>query len=279
MRLPIPIFHNDNIYTDAEIKKPKASVLANVSSSIQSERINAGLLIFLKGSVVSISNDDQTIEDPIKIKSILTKIPYRTAEYLSIQTMIKQYNGQDGVEGIYPCPLCGHKIICQLQYVDDIEIDTRDFISQLKVNCQNESEYHNFFSIELAEPVIIKNARDGTAIEEVFNLEMYYPTMEHCMNAEIKTGHKNDLKLQFGIYANALKSINGQDVDKKYINMVGTAIFENIENLENDFKEISYKNSLYGIDTRVEKQCPECSKVWQPKVNTSNFFASALRLN
>jgi hypothetical protein len=32
----------------------------------------------------------------------------------------------------------------------------------------------------------------------------------------------------------------------------------------------------YGISRKVEKHCPECGKVWQADLNTSNFFVSAL---
>ena len=275
MRLPVPIFHNDNIYTDVEFDKPKASVVAEVSNNIQNGRIFSGLSIFLKGAIQSISNESKNVEDPVSIKSIVPKMPYRSAELISTQVMVKQYNGEDGVEGIYPCPLCGYKIVCQLQKTDDMEIDTRDFISDLKIFYQEEPQ--NTYKIQLQTPIIIKDKRDGSAIEEINDLEMYYPNLEHCMGAELKHGNNNEMKLQFGIYANALKAVNGEDIDNKYRNMIGVSIFENINDLANDFKAISDANSMYGIDPSIEKNCPECGKVWRPKLNTSNFFVSALR--
>jgi len=275
--VPVQTFYKDKVYTEIEVQKPKASTIAEASSLMKDNKIYSGLAMFLKGSCISMSTEDSVVEDSVSIKSLIPKMPYRSAEFSMIQIMTKQYENQDGVEGIYPCPLCGYKIISQLKKTDDLEIDTRDFISTLDVNYKDDDS--PTFKVDLVDPIKIKDKRDGSIIEEVCEIEMYYPTLEHCMNAEAKYGHNNSLKLQFGIYANSLKAVNGQDVDNKYRNMVGITIFENISNLEHDFRALSDENSKYGVDPRIEKICPECNKVWRPQINTSNFFVSALRLN
>lgn len=277
MRLPVQIFHNDKVYGEVEIKKPKASVIADVSSSINTGKIFQGMVTFLKGCISEIKHNDVAITDPIGIKSLVPKIPYRSAEYLTMQILLDQSKKNDAVEGIYPCPLCGHRVISKLQKYDGMEVDTRDYISSLRVNYKD--DINSTFKISLNTPVVIKDERNGEVLENVHGIEFYYPTLEHCINAETKYGSSNDVKLQFGIYAQCIKSINDEPVDTKYRNMFGYMIIENIEDLENDFRAISFENSQYGLDPTIEKTCPECNEVWRPKINTSNFFVSALRLN
>ena len=130
MRLPIPIFL-ENTYQDVEVEKPTAGCLADTRKILDSSgNYFLAMKTFLSGCVLSIGD----IDDPLRVKSMLMRMPEKSAEYLAQATMVDFYGGDDYVEGVYPCILCGHKIISQLKNYDGAEVDTRDRISDLKIH-------------------------------------------------------------------------------------------------------------------------------------------------
>jgi hypothetical protein len=187
--------------------------------------------------------------------------------------MIDYYKGDDFVEGVYPCPRCNEKTIAEKTNSDGVEIDTRDRISDLKVNFMEDASELEF-DIEFEKPIIIKTAADE---EEIRNITMTLPTLENHIEAESIYGDGRLVKLQYAVYARAIIKVNGQEVDNSWKKSKGMKLFLSSEDIKSDIGKITDYINQYGVDPRVEKTCKSCGKVWQPIINTSNFFASALR--
>lgn len=273
MRLPIPIFSNEKIYREIEIKKPNGAVLADTKKATQKGDVFLAVWIFISGCTSAIED----ITDKQQIKSLISKMPYRSAEAIAIKIMSDFYSDDDGIEGVYQCPRCKNKIISELKEEDGIKIDTRDFISQLHIGyCETDS---NVIDLELSESVKLKNSATDEIIIEVNSLSLQFPTIENCMSAFKRIGLNDEVRLQYMAYVDALISINGEPIDQKWKNMFGLTLFEGMKDARKDIGKIADEIKKYGIDTTVEKRCNQCEKVWRPSINTTNFFASALGLS
>lgn len=272
MRLPIPVVaDNGSRFSEVEIKKPNSGLVADTKKLIDS---NPNMFIavkqFVSGIIVSI--DD--VSDPIALKGLTKNLPYRSAEYLMIQAFILRNPDNDGVEGVYPCPRCGTQVISEAYEKDGIEYDTRDFLSNLEI------VYADFTSVEinLLEPIEIKNLKNGEILYSIESIQMSYPTLEHCIQGyNACSDKKDDIRLQFNIYAQALTHINGAEIDSKFRSNFGAILFEKIDNDE-DLYKISNAMQEYGLNNKVKKNCPNCSKNWITTLNTNNFFVSSLNV-
>ena len=100
--------------------------------------------------------------------------------------------------------------------------------------------------------------------------------MEHYAEAFNMVGIKNSARFQFAVYARAIEKVNGMTVDNSWKKTKGSLLFNKSENTLTEVGKITEYFNKFGIDPRVEKICNKCGKVWQPPINTSNFFGSAL---
>ena len=275
VRLAVPVFYKDTKYEKAEIVKPSGAVLADTKKSADTGDIFSALRVFLIGCVVSITTESgDEIDDKVSIKTLIGKMPYKTAEQLSFE-IVKMYNGDDdGIEAVYYCPRCGSQTIAELVNNDDLEIDTRDHLSDLQIGYYDGD---GFLSCCLNEPVQIKNAANNTVIEEIREFKMRFPTLEDGISAYQKYGMKDEVRLQFAMFVNALTEINGTPADNKWKNAVGMVFFEGIKDVRHDIGNITKEINSYGVIPEIDKICKQCGKHWKAVVNTSNFFGSALK--
>lgn len=268
-RLPVLYKTENNVYEEIELKKPSGSLLADVRESTE-KNWPLALRNFIAGCAVSIISAENNITDSVGIKSALAKMSNKNLEYLSNEIMIDYYKGDDYIEGLYPCPRCEKEVLAEKSNEDGIEIDTRDRISDLKVNfMQDASEL--FFHLELEEPVEVSETE-----EPVKNIDLTFPTIEHFIEVFNSVGDRNIVKFQYAVYARAITKVNGVEVDNSWKKSKGVLLFNKSENTLNDIGKITKYFNKYGVDPRLEKSCPKCGKVWQPFINTSNFFGSAL---
>jgi hypothetical protein len=276
MRLPIPVFTLSNVYTDIEIMKPKASIIADTKKTLNtSNDPYLALKQFISGCTMSLSCEENEVTDKSLIKDIVLLMPYRTAEFVALQILILYDPEMDAVEGIYTCPRCGHKIITELIKNNEYEIDTRDYISNLEINYMEDALQS--IDVELSTPVVIKNKSNDQVIETIETMEINHPTLANCMIANKK--YPNDeVRAQFSMYVESLVKVNGNEVDKKYKNHFGMFIFENIKEVKEDLSKLNKAVSEYGIDTKKERTCSECNKTWFSEISMSNFFVSGLTL-
>ena len=160
--LPIPIFRNDKIYEEIEFDRPKLGTIADVKKIADTGDTYAAICEFITRCTMAIHGvDGSDVTDKVAIKTLIRHLPYRSAEYISMEIMLL-YDPNDGIEGVYKCPRCGNKIVSQLVEKDgEVEIDTRDFISNLKLSVMR--DYVKTWKCEFAEVVSVKAV--GSAME------------------------------------------------------------------------------------------------------------------
>ena len=270
MRLPIPIFSGEVIHQEVEIESPRAGVLADTQKIAEQGNWFTAIHILVGGCVTSIGD----ITDKSTIRNLCRKMPYRSAELVALKATLL-ISPDDGFEGVYVCPRCGHKIITDYQEADgEVIIDTRDFVSNLKVGIMEEET--RGFHHDMTEPVDIKS--EGEVIESIDSFDMRYPLLADCIASEGKHGNNDPIRSQFGTYVQALTAINGNNVDAKWKNRYGMALFNGIHSLRGDLLVIGREMEKYGLSTKVDKTCTDCGKEYRAQVNTSGFFESVLRM-
>lgn len=270
-QLPIPIANGGKRYTHCEVVAPKTSVIADTEREAK-KSIYSGILTFVAGGIDKLyDSDGKEIDEPTVIKRICRDMPYRTAEYLAIQIVL-EIDPDDGFEGYYHCPRCGQEMISE----DDPEQDTRDHISDLNVTFMEEESL--VFKVEIDPPLDIKDKKSGEIIESIESLTLEYPTLGTCIAAQGKYGASGAVRQQFAFYVDSLKQINGEEIDQKTRSQWGMYIFENLRaGKHGPLAQISENVRRYGMENSIQKTCPNCGKVWQAPVDTSNFFGSALQ--
>lgn len=276
MRLPVPVRIKDVMYTDCEITAPTVNVIAETRRIVDNGNFFASMRPFCAGVIKEFKTSDGTaITDPIAIKSIIPRMPYRSVEFVSLQAILKHYSDDDGIEGVYYCPRCNAEVIAEIIESDGTSIDTRDHIGELAINYFEGDAEGLTIHVQLTEPVLIIDKKDNETLIEVNNLAVGVPTLEQCITAEGKVGNRDSVKLQLAIYVEALEKVNGEAVDNKYRTSFGMYIFGNIRAVKKDLGYLADQINQYGLDRTVQKECRKCGKIWKAFVNTSNFFVSA----
>ena len=265
IRLPIPITFDGKTYREASLKSIKASVIADANKVVQRGDTYKAIQIFLTGCLESIED----VTDRHTISGLVGNMPYKTAWYLAIKAIMADEK-DDGVEGMYPCPRCGEKKVCE--YDKDEDLDTRDYLSQLGVHYK-EDEDKDGLEFDLEKPVQILDVDKN--VRTIEKLEMAFPTLNHCSRAFGKVGDKDTIRMQFAVYTQALKKVDGEEVDNRFRNSFGIHIFGEME--RRDIMKIGDEVDKYGLETEIEKICNKCGKEFKANINTSNFFVSALR--
>lgn len=270
-RLPVPIFLNEKLYTEINFKKPTGNVIAQTKDLVDNSGVYLAMRDFIFGCAESLVIDDGSeITDGVSLKSLVFKMPIKSAEYIAQEIMIYYYNGEDFIEGIYYCPFCNTKSVARL--TDDS--DTRDRISDLEVNfCDGKPEN---IDIQFDKPLEIDIKND---IYNISNITIKIPTLENHHNAYVKYGDNNLVRYQLAVYADCLVKINGIDVDQYWKESYNIKIFNESDELKHITDTIGKNMNCFGVDPRLKKFCKKCSEVWQPVINTSNFFGSALQLS
>lgn len=289
-RLPVPIVllpdeigdsadrtNIKKIYSGINLRKPSGRIISQIREDYDKSNEFIALRNFVAGCTESIvSSRDGDIEtDPLKIKGLYNSANNKTIEYIAIKLMVEFYDGDDFVEGIYPCPRCGFKILAENTIMEDgLEIDTRDRISDLGIGYMDDPESEYIFEIQFTEPVLLKsNNGEDVAVNAVFRM----PTIQDYVVALSQVGSRNSITLQFAVYAQALLKVNGVDVDKSWKRSFGLQLFNNMTEIKKDVGQISGHINKYGINPLISRFCPECGKIWEATIKTANFFDSALQ--
>lgn len=265
-KLVIPVNQGGKLYTHVDLKEPTPAVIADTQKEAESGNFYKSMHRFLSGSIDSIYSDSgDSVSDRDKIKLITRHMPFVSADKIALDILV-DLNDDDMFEGIYKCPRCGHDIICELQEDED----TRDRISDLPVHYMD--DYLETFTIDLEKPVQIKKKDE---VEDINSIEFYYPTLQNGIQASSKAVGNNSHKKQQYIYTEAVKAVNGQEVQNSWKTNYGPLVIGNLP-FKSGMKKISLKMSEFGVDHRVDKVCPKCGKEFKAEINTSNFFVSAL---
>ena len=279
-KFPIPLKLNDVLYHSCDIEPPTPGVIADTKKVADTgDRFNS-TLVFLAGCVKSIISDTSEISEKIQIKSALRKLSFRSAEVISIKSILLVHN-DDAIEGVYICPRCGQRIIAQkIEENGEIISDTLDHISDIDTTYMQ--DYDDGFTIQLSEPVFIMNLKTGEPMIDMktnrtigmSSIKMDYPTLGNCIDAQTRQGGSDEMRLQYRIYVEAITEIDSIEIDRSFKDKYGMMLFEKIPNI-NDIGEITKRIHEYGISGKVKKICTSCGKEWMARVNTSNFFEFA----
>jgi hypothetical protein len=276
MNLPVPKTIANSLYVGCEVQAPSLDCIAKARSSADSTYFPALRILCAECVKDFITEDGKIISDPVSIKSIIPKLPFKSAEFIVMQSLLLQNEDDDSIEGYYPCPRCGQENISEYRNDDGIEIDTRDHISEFKIGYFDPYNDNEEIHVELTDPVVISDkGDDGDVLLEVNDFDVVIPTLENCIIAEAKVGIKDPLILQLAIYVEAMTKVNGQKVDAKFKKQWGMFFLGKIRTAKKDIGALSDEINKYGIIRKVKKTCKKCGKVWEPTPNTSNFFASA----
>lgn len=273
MKIPAPIEVADVLYTDVELKKPSAYVLADTKKIIDSTGNQfSGMKKFIHGCVSSVSNDTVSVIDPIGIQAIIGKMPFKAAEYVALKSAL-MFAEDDGIEGCYACPRCGHKIIKEKKTLDGDDYDTRDFVSTMELGFASETSK----TFTLSEPVQVLNKTTKDVVSEFLSITMNLPTLDNTVSAMEEYGRNDSIRLQFAQYAKAITHVNGEPVDNKWRAQWGVYLFEHIVNVKEDLGQISDWIMSIGLQTNLQRTCPQCGKEWKAYVDVTNFFVSGLQ--
>lgn len=263
LKLPIPINFEETIYEIVETKSVLTSVIADTNKVIQRGDNYKAMQTYIAGGIEKIGD----VTDKTRIFDLCGMMPYKSAWLVAVR-LIMQDEKDDGVEGMYPCPRCGEKKICEFN--EDPELDTRDYLGDLKVDYE---KTNGLIPFKLETPVIITDEDKNEEVVET--IEMEFPTLNHCSQAFSKVGDRDDIRLQIAVYVQALKKVNGIEVDRKFKASFGMAIYERMNH--SDLKKLVKEIDKYGLHTRISKSCNKCGKEFEVEINSANFFVSALR--
>jgi predicted Zn-ribbon and HTH transcriptional regulator len=268
MLLAMPIWYGEKKYISCEIVKPKGRVLADTKKIFDNGNPFLAMHHFIASCIVELSDDNgECIDDQRLIKEITRELKQKAAEKLAIDIMLL-YDDNDAVEGVYNCPRCKNIIVCE----NTLDYDTRDHISDLKVNIFDKEI--DCFDINLNETFFIKDKK-GEILQEINSISFRHNTINDVIDAYARYGMADKTRMQYLLYVKAMKKINNEDIDNTWRKVWGLYFFEEYDNI-NDINKIAKEMNKYGIDTKVEKQCNKCGKIFEVNLNTANFFGSAL---
>lgn len=269
MDLPIPLIHGGKCYRKIDVRVPSPSVIADTAKIAKAGNYYFSIQTFIAGCVERLEAEDGAdIVDRAAIRTAIADLPWRSADYVSIQIMLN-FNKEDGIEGVYECPRCHAKQIAEVN--DRLGIDTRDFISQLEVLVMSGVE--DGFTLEFDNPLEVQL---GQQQEVLKTLKFAHPTLKDCVRAYGLMGDDDSVRLQLQVYVECIREVNGKEVDHVYRKKYGMMLMERM-NLREHINKITEALTHYGIETSVVKRCHECSKEWRAEINTANFFVSGLR--
>ena len=259
---PIPVSYQGMTYREATIRKMTAGGLADTSKMIETGDTYKALAVFAAAGLESIEDES----DRPTIRNLALYMPYKSLEYVIIM-ILSLSEKDDGVEGYYECPRCHAPAVAE--YSPDENIDTRDHILSFPVTTTEDTT----FEYTLKTPVEIKGQDE--VVDVVDSFEFTYPTALNCSSALSRVGLKDKVRMQLAVLAEAVTKVNGRVVEKNWKSSYGPAVFDKLE--KTDIAAITDLSMAFGIDPAVQKRCLKCQKEFKVTVDTSNFFASALR--
>jgi hypothetical protein len=277
VKTAIPIICDGSEYVEVEVTRPDGGVIADANKLLSEKKYYDAMKVFVSGCITSLKDEeDNEIEDAKRIKLITGKIPFKVIEDLVIEIAKLMNPDDDGVEGVYKCPMpkCEHKILCQLTEEDD----TRDFLSDIKYTClDDDSDDRKEMLFTFDPPVEILDVSDNQVAETVSNITMRHPTVDDCIRASSKEGYIDEARLQYRIFVEAITKVNGEEVQKKWKTRNGMQLFLSVKNISNISDITTRTSKSFGYDPRVEKVCPSCGKRFKVEIDTASFFYSALK--
>lgn len=272
----VPLSRGYEFGSEVEIKKPNTDTILQVYDKAEAGKIYSAMLALLEGSVVSLDGVKPTT-------AMLKKMPIVSAEAVVVEAF-RKYNVPTLVEGVYPCPRCGHKVI----HEETKDEDTRDDVAKLKVRYDRFNEFmepitdnynytSDYFVLELSDDEKLQFGDDTF----IHSLTFRDPTVEDLISIQNDTTLKTPSSQQKKLYMSCIAGIefmhptidDWQTIKNRYLYEL--VRFEDFRT----FDRISLGLRRFGMYPFVEMGCPSCSKVWEAAIDFTGFFVYALRSN
>lgn len=260
MRLPIPIFYNDEVIREVEIKKPKPKILTEAYSKVERQEVFQAYTHLLAGGISSAISTTGTDYSRFQdLQAICQKMPWRSAVYLGIQ-IIKQINKQEEIKLFYTCDTCGqiHK--------PDSPGNANIIIDEIPI-IEMESEEKEF-TVDLNSPATLTRGSEEMVIRSI---TFEIPTLTHCM-----AGHRKSpgSEREYYIRSECIQAVNGDPINPKWRNMWGYLLMSNID--FDDHVTISEALNQYGYEDFVTRRCTRCDEEIRVPYEFTGFFGSGL---
>jgi hypothetical protein len=268
MKLTLPIWYGEKIITDYEIISPSGGIIADTQKTASDGNYFLALFCFVSGCIIEFRTEKEIINNVNDIKSICRNMKFKALDTASLEIMKKFYD-DDGVEGIYECPMCHKQNIA----IRKDGIDTRDFISELETVYYDGTK--DYFEIVLDNIAELKDKKNEVLFE-ISTLGLRYPSITDYIEASAKFGNRDAIRLQYEVYVKCLERFNGETIDNNIKHSFGMLLFEKAMATK-DINKIAREINKYGIQTKIKKVCNNCGKEWMENLNTASFFASALQ--
>jgi hypothetical protein len=264
MKLCIPIYYKDKIYTDIEIKKPIAGVIADTQEAFEESTSYHGISTLIVGCTVSLTdNKGVVVNNKSEVSILIRQMAYQAAEQVALAIMLT-INKDDKVHSIHTCPRC-HNVLNNQQPVSIKDLPTV-YLETGK----------NIIDIKLDEPIQLCET-NGNILYSIDNFSLRYPTLNDCIDGSMGTKSNSDVKKQYAIYGRSIVTINKDEVTLVWSQQWSEWVINNLP--YDKLSEIASAMKKYGLDNTVEKICsnPKCKKVWKSVISTADFFVSGLQ--
>lgn len=271
MRLPIPVVVDGNIYNEAKIKRATSIVIANTTDAAESGDTYTAILEWCTGITQELSGDNGVIDNTSDIRRAIRSMPFQSAFLLACYGMAETKK-DDSISGIYVCPECGNKIRLEKINIDGEIIDDTDHLFSLDIPCIDDPT--GGISVSLEYPVEIKKRNTNEVIEKIETILMDWPTLGQCIKAH-QQHPDSDMHMQFSLYADSIKSVNGIARNFAWKTSFGITLFEKMDS--DDLMAISDKIQENSINVKKERICMKCHAHWDAPIDLSSFFASGLK--
>lgn len=269
MRLPIPVEVDGEIYTDAKIGRAESLAVAKTTDEAKRGDIYSAILEWCAGVLEELSGDAGIITGA-DLRRSLRAMPFESAYAIAMHGMAVTKK-DDSISGSYPCPKCQTQVTAETKEIDGEIIDDADHLYTLDIGTLDTPK--DGLAIELKYPVILKKRESEEVIEEVTSLVMEWPTLGQCIRAYQRCPD-SDMRMQFLLYADALRSVNGTERNRAWKEAAGVRIFEKMD--AKDTAQITAMMKQYSVNVSKERVCIKCHHRWEAPLDFGNFFASGL---
>lgn len=269
MRLPVPVEVDGEIYTDAKIGRAESLSIAKTTDEVNRGDMYTAILEWCAGVLEELSGDAGTITGA-DLRRALRAMPFVSAYAIAMYGMAETKK-DDTISGTYPCPKCKTPVVAEMKEVDGEIIDDADHLYTLDLATLDTPR--DGISIELKYPVTLTKRDSGEVIEEIASLVMDWPTLGQCIRAYQRCPD-SDMRMQFLLYADSLRTVNGSDRNRAWREAMGVRLFEKMD--AEDMAQISGMMKEYSVNASKERVCVKCHHRWEAPLDFANFFDSGL---
>lgn len=246
MKLPIRIEYNGDVIEDAELCEMSGADIAEVKKIGQNGDSYSAFLAFAVCCTKSLGD----LEDKAQIREAYKTATFDTVYAVALQGMALT-RGVTEIEGRYLCK-CGNIIEHIGEYADPLpeyeSVDNTDIT--LGIN-----------------KVEISNKKTGELLMSVESIGMRRPTVEDSIRA-FRKFPDDDSEMQFEIYKNCLKSVDGNEFTDKDKASFGDLIFKKMK-----LSDLNRLSSVLVQDFgKTECVCMKCKRRWTTSLDLTNFF-------